>query len=226
MRQIMCVIGTDTEIGKTYTCCKIMNYLAHFNHLITALKPISSGMVECEYGKINADVYQLLKSSTYSLKASQVSPFSFNAAIAPHIAAGEQGIELKVTEVIAQVAPIIQSVQPVSSILVEGIGGLMVPLNQTENFLDLLKVWNYPIILVVGIKLGCLNHTLLTFQALQHCSLPVVGWIANQIDPQMAYYQQNVDYLTNRLPIPCLATIPYNGELQPTKEFRGVFPCH
>src|SRR5579863_5126097 len=97
--QVICIIGTDTEIGKTYSCCQIMKYLANNNQLIAALKPIASGVMPCEFGSLNEDVYQLFKASNYALNFEQINPFSFRKAIAPHIAAKQQAQILNVAEI-------------------------------------------------------------------------------------------------------------------------------
>ena len=98
-------------------------------------------------------------------------------------------------------------------LLIEGCGGLLVPLNDNETYLDLLKAWQFPVILVVGMRLGCLNHALLTYECLKSSNIPITGWIANYINPQMPYLEDNVNFLIDKLPIPLLATAPYNQEL-------------
>jgi dethiobiotin synthetase len=102
----------------------------------------------------------------------------------------------------------------------------MAHLNDEETYLDLLIKWNYPILLVVGMKLGCLNHALLTESILSHNNLPIVGWVANQIEPSMLCYQENLEYLTHKLTLPLLATINYQGQLQPSTPFKEFFHCH
>jgi dethiobiotin synthetase len=223
--QIACIIGTDTEIGKTYSCCKIMEYLAHKNHPIATLKPIASGGSMTEYGFVNEDVYSLFKANSHSLALHEINQFSFSEPIAPHIAAKLDGQELNSELIISQTSQIINQTLASSHILIEGVGGLMVPLNERQTYLDLLIKWNHPIILVVGMKLGCLNHALLTIMVLRQYKLPVVGFIANQIAPNMLYYTENLDYLVNKLDVPLFATIDYQGQLQPTKSFKEFFKC-
>lgn len=224
--QIACIIGTDTEIGKTYSCCKIMEYLARCNQAIAALKPIASGVNSCEYGLLNEDVYRLFKANGYPLSIDQINQFNFEQAIAPHLAAKFDEQRLSTKTIIKQTDAVISQIRAKSHIIIEGIGGLMVPLNDEETYLDLLSKWNYPIILVVGMKLGCLNHALLTASLIRNYNLPLVGWIANQIDPEMLCHQENLNYLVHKLPVPLLATIAYKGQLQPTKSFKELFHCH
>ncbi|MDQ5920022.1 MAG: dethiobiotin synthetase [Pseudomonadota bacterium] len=232
--QPICIIGTDTGIGKTYTCCKIMQYLISKNRTTTTLKPISSGVSRCEYGLLNADVYQLYKASNYKLDFNQINPFQYPLAVAPHIAAKQHGSTLNVKLVYKQMQKIFNAIIHTNNtvadhVFIEGVGGLMVPLNPTETFLDLLANWNYPIILVVGMKLGCLNHTLLTLQTLQQKKLTILGWAANQIEAQMPYYHENLEYLTHKLDelaVPLLATIAYQDNLKPTLKFKELFKCN
>lgn len=224
--QITYIIGTDTGIGKTYSCCQIMKYLASNNQLVTALKPISSGISQCEYGLLHEDVYQLFQNSNYSLSFEQINPFSFEQAVAPHIAAELMGKPLNVISVNNKVIQTISQCTKVNHILIEGIGGLMVPLNRQETYLDLLNKLKYPIILIVGMRIGCLNHTLLTETILKNSGLGLAGWIANGVDPQMAAYTENLDYLKYKLSAPLLGTIPFQGHLQPTIQFKELFKCH
>lgn len=222
---IACIIGTDTSIGKTYSCCQIMKYMILRNRTIATLKPIASGIKHCDGQLLNEDVYQLAKFSNYYLNFKQISPFCFKHAIAPHIAASCEKQSLSVDKVTGRLHKIISQTKSANHMLIEGVGGLMVPLNNEELYLDLLIKWNYPIIFVVGIKLGCLNHALLTNMVLKQQNLPVIGWIANQIDPQMSFFQENLNYLINKLDVPMLATIAFQGSLNPTESFKDLFQC-
>ncbi len=223
--QIACIVGTDTEIGKTHSCCKIMEYLGKDKQPITTIKPIASGVDATEYGELNSDVYRLLKSNTHPLSSKKMNMFCFKQPIAPHIAAKMDNVKLNSQLVYSKTKSIIDKKLLVSHLLIEGIGGLMVPLNDKETYLDLLKKWSHPVIVVVGMKLGCLNHTLLTVNTLKQHNIPLVGFIANQIDPNMLSYDENLNYLTNNLDVPCLGTIPFNGSFQPTQIFKEFFTC-
>lgn len=226
MKNIFCIIGTDTEIGKTYSCCKLMEYLSSTNNVTSTLKPISSGVMHYDSEIINSDVYELMKFSNYQLTIRQINPFSFIEPIAPHIAAERSGIELTVKSIAKEIHSTLQNIQNVDYLFIEGVGGLMTPLNARETYLDLLKEINLPIILVVGIKLGCLNHTLLTLEALSANNLYISGWIANQIDNDMPCSQQNIDYLANKISAPLIATIQHKSKLQITKHFTEIILCY
>lgn len=223
MSKAICIVGTDTEIGKTYTSCQILQYLAQQGLKAAGIKPIASGTSETELGFINEDAYHLSKAANSKLSLDTINPICFAEPIAPHIAANRQGFNLNV-EGLKQQAQL--NVAQCDYLLIEGVGGVMVPLNLEETYLDLLIKWQEPIILVVGMKLGCLNHALLTYSNLSAAKLNVVGWIANVVEVDMPYLQENIDYLSQKLPTPLLARIPYKQQLQPTDDFFKVFACN
>ena len=223
MSKPICIVGTDTEIGKTYTTCQVLHYLAQHGLKVVATKPIASGKNKTKLGFINEDAYYLSEAANIKLSLDMVNPVCFDEPIAPHIAAALQGFDLNITKIITQT----QLYLPKCDYhLIEGVGGIMVPLNLEETYLDLLIKWNYPIILVVGIKLGCLNHARLTYSNLIQAQLNVVGWIANEIEADMPYLQENVDYLSATLKTPLLARIPYQQQLKPSADFFKVFICN
>lgn len=214
------IIGTDTSSGKTHTTVQLMQYLIWSKHTVAALKPIASGTMPSN--AINEDVAQLLAATNYQLTPQQINLVTFIPPIAPHIAAEMENYRLDADSVNTFIE---NTKLDVDYLFIEGVGGVMVPLNQNETYLDLLKAAPYPIILVVGMKLGCLNHALLTAAVLKQRGLKLVGWIANQIDSQMEYYQQNLIYLSQTLDAPLLAKIPYQQPIQTTKFFTELFLC-
>ncbi len=218
----ICIVGTDTGIGKTYVCCQILNYLTKHYKNALALKPISSGKINTCYGEINEDVYKLYLASNIKLSFDQINPFAFNHAVAPHIAAKIENIELSLDHVLVKTNQIINAVN-CDYILIEGIGGLMVPLNMQDTYLDLLVKLEYPVVMIVGIKLGCLNHALLTQDCLINAGVNILGWVANYIDEKMNAQTDNLEYLKIRLDTPLLGIVPFAGNIQPTKEFFDVF---
>lgn len=222
MKQI-CIVGTDTEIGKTFVCCSLLKYLSDELRLTTAaLKPIASGVININGQLVNEDAYKLYQSINCGFSLSQVNPICFNEPIAPHIAAQNEGYSLSVEHIVTQIMPIINSKINYDYMLIEGVGGILTPLNHSQTYVDLLKKLCHPIILVVGIKLGCLNHALLTYQCLRAKGLDVLGWIANIVQPDMPYLEENVEYLANTLEIPLLAISPYAHKLQPNKSLMNV----
>ena len=218
----ICIIGTDTGIGKTYVTTKILADLASHGLMVAGLKPIASGKIATKYGDLNEDVQNLFQASNYKLKWEQISPFSFEHAIAPHLAAAAENITLTTNAVYQATLNTIQAIN-CNCLLIEGVGGLMVPLNEHETYLDLLKLWNFPVVLVVGMKLGCLNHTLLTVASLASAGISLAGWIANCCDPAMEFPAENLQFLTNKLAAPLLATLAYGQDLKQTAAFAKVF---
>lgn len=212
MTKIFSIVGTDTDIGKTYATCQLLHYLTKQAFTAAALKPIASGLLDTG---CNQDVLHLAKASSYPLTHAQINAFSFKEAIAPHIAASHENSVLNIANVVA--ATDINH-PGCDYLLIEGIGGAMTPLNADESYLDLLIAWDYPIILIVGIKLGCLNHALLTEAALK--KLNCIGWIANALSPDMPAYTENIQFLQEKLTMPLLATILYQGSLQITPHFN------
>lgn len=184
------------------------------------------GVIETPLGIINEDVYHLYTASNYKIDLSEINPFSFTKPIAPHIAANHDGQTLSSQNISHQIKSTMNKYKDkVDYLFIEGAGGAMLPLNDNETYLAILKQLQAPIILVVGMKLGCLNHSLLTQFAIKKLNLPIVGWIANQIDPNMAYYTANIADLTKTLNIPLLGTIGFNSKFIQTQCFNKVLRC-
>jgi dethiobiotin synthetase len=221
-KQVFAVIGTDTEIGKTYSCCRILEYLVTVGKKVTGLKPIASGVLKTPQGVINSDSYAHYQASNTKLAIDKITPFCFKEAIAPHIAAINEDVDLN-SAIIADKINFSIAASEAETILIEGVGGLMVPLNYQETYLDLLKRLGLPIILVVGVKLGCLNHALLTNHVLLNHGLKPVGFIANCLDETMPYQAENIATLKKMLSCDLLATINYGGGIEPSAKFNQVF---
>lgn len=226
MTKIFSIVGTDTEIGKTYVTVEILNYLNSHGFRASALKPISAGVVESKTGRVNEDVEKLHLASNAQLSYPEISPLSLQLAIAPHIAAKIENIDLNVQNVITKTEQPLQIISRTQDyILIEGVGGVMVPLNATETYLDLLKSWQHPVILVVGVKLGCLNHALLTMTILREANINVVGWVANCLIPDMPYLEANIEFLRDKLNCPLLGIVSYETIIAVTPGFRNVLQC-
>ena len=222
--KIFSIVGTDTGIGKTYVTVEILNYLNSNGFNASALKPISAGLIQSINGVVvNEDVEKLFQASKTKLPYTQISPISLQLPIAPHIAAKIENIDLNVNNIIAKTEESIQILSKTEDyILIEGVGGIMVPLNNTETYIDLLKTWQHQVILVVGVKLGCLNHTLLTIATLLEKSINVVGWIANCISEDMPYLKENVEYLSQKLTMPLLGVVAHNAAIIFTADFKNI----
>lgn len=201
------VLGTDTNVGKTVFTMSLLAGLKAKGYSTIGLKPVASGSQLTSEGLRNADALNLQKAASIALDYERVNPFCFEAPIAPHIAASLQNCFLRVGSILEACQTTLN--YPADYCVIEGIGGIYVPLNKKETFIDLVRVIDFPIILVVGLRLGCLNQALLTWKCLHADRLKVVGWVANQLDPEMKCVHENVDFLRSFLPVPCLGFIPF-----------------
>lgn len=202
------ILGTDTDCGKTYVTRKLVDYIPH----AVAIKPVASGgsMIEDQF--ISYDAQHLAQNE---LLPSVINPWCFQLPVSPHIAAKQAGLSLSVKEI----AEYCLSFTPknVETLFIEGAGGLMVPLNDTETWVDFLILSQIPVILVVGMRLGCINHALLTINALKVHNINCAGWIANCLDENMLYLSDNISTLERLIKVPLIAKISYQGELTTVK---------
>lgn len=200
------VTGTDTEVGKTTVAAGLL-YAARKAGLSTAAaKPVASGCVLTPEGLRNDDALALLAECTLPLRYDAVNPFAFEPAIAPHLAAREAGIELSAARLAEPVRQVLALQADFT--LVEGAGGWRVPLAGRENLSDLACLLGLPVILVVGVRLGCINHALLSAEAIEHDGLQLAGWVANIVDPATSRLEENLASLDERLSAPCLGRVP------------------
>jgi len=213
------ITGTDTEVGKTYVSCELLKHYNNKNLSTVALKPIASG---CNDNMQNADALLLQENSSIKLSYDQVNPFAFKEPIAPHIAAQKTGVELSSNNIIESIKPQLNTSSDV--IIIEGAGGWDVPLNHQETYSSVVKALDLNVILVVGMKLGCINHAILSAKAILNDDVRLVGWIANCIDPEMSCLNENIDTLKAMLAVPCLGVIKYGNSFSapiPTFPQRG-----
>jgi dethiobiotin synthetase len=201
------ISGTDTDVGKTLVACGLLRAAAARGLRTLAIKPVAAGAELTADGLRNEDALMLMAAMTEVLPYQQVNPVLLEPAIAPHIAAEKVGKRITVS----QLAGICRGVmmQPADLILIEGAGGWRVPLNRHELLSDLASELQAPVILVVGVKLGCINHALLTAEAIRSDGLRLAGWVANQIDPDMACVEENLATLNAMLDAPCIGIVPY-----------------
>ena len=209
------ITGTDTSVGKTLVSCTLIHAFAARGKAVVGMKPVAAGRGdEGEW----ADVEMLTASSNVSAPRSLINPYALIQPVAPHIAAREMGIEID-TAVILEACRGLQDSAEI--VIVEGIGGFRVPLNTRHDAGDMARSMGFPVILVVGMRLGCLNHALLTAEAVQSVGLPLAGWVANQIDPQMLDFDENVHALQQRLPCPLLGVLPFTPGVM-AQEFTNL----
>ena len=200
------IAGTDTDVGKTLVACGILRAAAARGLKTLAIKPVAAGADLTEQGLRNTDALMLIDAMTESLPYEQVNPVLLAPPIAPHIAAEQAGRRLSVSQLAGFCRGVMM--RKVDMVLIEGAGGWRVPLNQREMLSGLAVELQTPVILVVGMKLGCISHALLTAEAIRADGLVLAGWVANQIDPDMVCFDENLATLRNFLPAPCLGVLP------------------
>lgn len=200
------VTGTDTEIGKTTIACGLLQAARNAGLSTAAAKPVASGCERSAEGLRNSDALGLLVGCSLPLRYEEVNPFAFEPAIAPHLAAREAGVQLDVEALAGPVNAVLA--RNADFTLVEGAGGWRVPLAGGENLSDLAVRLGLPVILVVGVRLGCINHAVLSAEAIQRDGLVLAGWVANIVDPATSRLEENLATLAERLPAPCLGRVP------------------
>lgn len=220
-RKIFFITGTDTDAGKTLVACALLKAASAAGLTTVAIKPIAAGATATEEGLRNTDALQLQAASTIWMPYEQVNPVCLPQAIAPHIAAKMNDKKVKVE----RLAGFCQGVllKRADMTIIEGAGGWRVPLNEREFLSDLVKQLNVPVIMVVAMRLGCLNHALLTAEAIIRDGLQLAGWVANRIDPHMQCYEENRDTLQSLLPAPLLAEIPFLASAPDPSEIAARF---
>lgn len=200
------VTGTDTGVGKTLISCALLHAFAATKKSVIGMKPVAAGCNPSPHGLRCADVEALRAASTVAAPQDLINPYALAAPVAPHLAARQSASPL---ELGVMVNAYRQLQLLAELVIVEGVGGWMVPFNATETSADLAQQLGLPVIMVVGMRLGCLNHALLTAQAIQSKGLQLRGWVANRIDPEMALFDENVQSLQARLAAPLLGIIPH-----------------
>lgn len=201
------VTGTDTDVGKTYAACALLAAARVRGLATAALKPVASGCARTPAGLRNDDAQRLLAQTTADQGYAEVNPVALEPAIAPHIAAAQAGLTLSLAALLPAVHALKRA--PAEFALIEGAGGWLTPLNETETLAELAVAARIPVILVVGLRLGALNHALLTAQAIRAAGLPLAGWIGNCLSPEMPYLDENLAYLREHLGAPLLGVLPY-----------------
>lgn len=201
------VTGTDTGVGKTRVAVALIRALRAQGLRVAAMKPVAAG---CVPGELNEDVVALMQASNVAAAVCDVNPYAFVEPIAPHIAAQLSGAHIDL-DVIAEAYARLAAMADV--VVVEGAGGWRVPLNEHADMADLAQRLDLPVVLVVGLRLGCLNHALLTAESIIHCQVPWAGWIGNHIDRAMPHQSANLDALRTRLSAPCLGVQSFDPDL-------------
>jgi len=199
------VTGTDTEIGKTLVSCAMLHALAQQGLRAAGMKPVAAGAELRDGVWHNEDVDRLAAAASIDLPVELSTPYLLRDAAAPHIAAQQEDVRIDAAHILACYK---QIAARADAVVVEGVGGFRVPLSETFDTADLAQQLGLPVILVVGLRLGCLNHALLSAEAIAARGLKLAGWVANAADPGMRHSAANVDALKARLPAPLLGCVP------------------
>ncbi len=201
------IAGTDTGIGKTHAACTLLHALRAAGHDACGMKPVASGCAETPDGLRNDDALALQAAGQdANLPYALVNPVALRDPLSPHLAAAHDGVAITL-------APLREAFERLQTahdtVVVEGVGGWLVPLAPGLFASDIAKQWQLPVILVVGLRLGCLNHALLSARAIMADGCRLLGWIGNRIDPAMDAPEENLDTLRELLPAPCLGVLPH-----------------
>jgi dethiobiotin synthetase len=200
------VTGTDTGAGKTLVACALLRAFAASGLRAVGMKPVATGCRPDAPDHANEDVAALVCASNVSAPVDLVNPYCYEPAIAPHLAARQAGSTISLARIHASYL----SLASLSDcVVVEGAGGLLVPLGEREDWADVASLLGLSVILVVGMRLGCLNHALLTAEAIRGRGLAFGGWVANRIDPAMACFAENLETLRAKLPAPLIGVVPF-----------------
>ncbi|MDO8988711.1 MAG: dethiobiotin synthase [Sideroxyarcus sp.] len=200
------ITGTDTGVGKTLVSCALLNAFAAQGKRVAGFKPVAAG---CDADDRNEDAKLLSAASTVRATYGQINPYCFPRAIAPHLAARHAGTRIDLPRIMASYRELAGQTDEV---IVEGVGGFCVPLNEKLDSADLAKEIGLPVILVVRMRLGCINHALLTLRVIADYQLECAGWVANVLDADMPSLQENIQTLRERIAAPLLGVIPHMVE--------------
>lgn len=199
------ITGTDTGVGKTLVSCALLHAFAAQGKRVVGFKPIAAG---CDERDHNEDAVKLREASNVRAGYGQINPYCFVHPVAPHIAARNSGVRIELSRILTSYHELASQADEV---IVEGVGGFLVPINEKQDSIDLARELGLPVILVVGMRLGCLNHALLTQRVLQDSGLECAAWVANVMEGEMSALQQNIDALSERIAAPRLGVIPHQA---------------
>lgn len=208
--RVFFVAGTDTGVGKTIVAAGLLRALGRVGHSTVGLKPVAAGCDRVDGALVNGDALALQHEANCALDYAEVNPVALEPAIAPHLAAMQAKLPLSCERLLAHCTPWVERVRSndLDVLLIEGAGGWLVPLNERETLADFCEALGAGVILVVGMRLGCLNHALLSAADVERRGLRLVGWVANCLPPEMTELDANLATLEARLSAPCLGRIP------------------
>jgi dethiobiotin synthetase len=200
------IAGTDTGVGKTRVCVGLLRALRATGLRAIGMKPVATGTIATDRSILNEDVAAIAEASDFGANPADINPYCFDWPVSPHIAAQRAGIVIDPERIVASYGRLSQACDVV---VVEGTGGWLAPIGPHTTMADVARSLQLPVVLVVGLRLGCLNHALLTAQALASSDQPFIGWIGSVIDPDLAALAENLETLTRRLPVPQWGLLPH-----------------
>jgi dethiobiotin synthetase len=200
------VTGTDTGVGKTLVSCALLHAFAAQNKKVVGFKPVATG---CDENDHNEDAIKLRAASNVLTTYGQVNPYCFVPPVAPHIAARQSGVRIELPRILTTYEEL-ESLA--DEVIVEGAGGFMIPLNEIHDSTDLAKKLALPVIVVVGMRLGCINHALLTMRVIEDCGLQCAGWVANVMEQNMPVRSENIESLRQRIKAPLIGVVPFQSD--------------
>ena len=211
------ITGTDTNIGKTAITCSLIAKCIEEGFRAGGMKPVAAGChIENGY-MISDDVKKIIEVSNVDLNIKEINPYSFELPIAPHISFKSNEIDIHL------IKKYLRSFEnKMDYLFIEGVGGYAVPLTETFTTADLVENLDIPVILVVGMKLGCINHALLTVESILNEKQKLCGWVANRIDGDMQAYEENFSFLKEKIKAPCLGEVPYFKDFDPYKASKFI----
>ena len=211
------ITGTDTNIGKTAITCSLIAKCIEEGFRAGGMKPVAAGChIENGY-MISDDVKKIIEVSNVDLNIKEINPYSFELPIAPHISFKSNEIDIHL------IKKYLRSFEnKMDYLFIEGVGGYAVPLTETFTTADLVENLDIPVILAVGMKLGCINHALLTVESILNKKQKLCGWVANRIDGDMQAYEENFSFLKEKIKAPCLGEVPYFKDFDPYKASKFI----
>ncbi len=204
------ITGTDTECGKTEITLSLMHLLQTGGRSVLGMKPVASGALSTGDGLRNEDAQRIQQQCSIPVPYSLINPFGFAPPIAPHLAAEQAGVEIDFSRIVdcyTRLSAIADMV------IVEGVGGWRVPLGPDGDLADLARAFALPVILVVGVRLGCINHALLTVESIQVKGVNLAGWVANIMQPEMQELDANLITLRRAIDAPCIGMVPHMQQI-------------
>ncbi len=203
------ITGTDTGIGKTHVSCALLRSLQSLGVTAIGMKPVASGCERTPAGLRSEDALGLIAASHRQVDYESVNPYPLADPIAPHLAAADHGVSIE----LAPIAAAYRHLQAHAEfVVVEGVGGWLAPLSDSLMQADIVRALDLPVLLVVGLRLGCLNHALLTARAIEADGCHLMGWIGNSVDPDMRRVEDNIDSLKRRIQAPLLGIVEHAGQ--------------